>query len=106
MAEEMRDFQAESNGSDSSAMADDAATAMNGLRAVIDKASQTMRDLTQATEQWAKGAEGRAVEMGRELRNQGERAVGGISHQVAQNPLTSLAVAFALGFVAAALIRR
>jgi ElaB/YqjD/DUF883 family membrane-anchored ribosome-binding protein len=40
------------------------------------------------------------------LREQGERAVVGVSQQVEKNPLTSLAVAFALGYLAAILIRR
>jgi len=41
-----------------------------------------------------------------ELRNQGERAVSTVSQQVEHNPLTSLAVAFALGCVFGTLIRR
>jgi len=41
-----------------------------------------------------------------ELRNQGQRAVAGVSQQVEHNPLTSLAVAFALGWLIATLIRR
>ncbi len=99
MAEKVREIRSDGD-------AEEAAAAMNGLRAVIEKASQTMRDLTHAGEEWAKGAEERALEMGKELRSHGERAVGGVSKQVEQNPLTSLAVAFALGFIAAALIRR
>ena len=99
MAEKVREVRSDGD-------AEEAAAAMNGLRAVIEKASQTMRDLTQAGEEWAKGAEERALEMSKELRSRGERAVGGVSKQVEQNPLTSLAVAFALGFIAAALIRR
>ncbi len=89
-----------------SAAFEQASEAMHGLRSVIDQASQTLRDLTQAGEDWAKGAEDRAREMAKELRGQGERAVGTVSQQVERNPLTSLAVAFALGFVCAALIRR
>jgi ElaB/YqjD/DUF883 family membrane-anchored ribosome-binding protein len=41
-----------------------------------------------------------------QLRNQGERAVSTVSQQVEHNPLTSLAVVFALGCVVGTLIRR
>jgi ElaB/YqjD/DUF883 family membrane-anchored ribosome-binding protein len=41
-----------------------------------------------------------------ELRNQGEQAVAGVSKQVEQNPLTSLAIAFGLGYLLATLTRR
>jgi ElaB/YqjD/DUF883 family membrane-anchored ribosome-binding protein len=44
--------------------------------------------------------------MAMELRNQGERAVSTVSQQVEHNPLTSLAVAFAVGCVLGTLIRR
>jgi len=48
----------------------------------------------------------RARYMAKELRSQGERAVGTVSQQVEHNPGTSLAVAFAVGFICASLIRR
>ena len=71
-----------------------------------DQASQAMRDWSQVSEQWAQGTQGRVRDMAAELRNQGERAVSTVSQQVEHNPLTSLAVAFALGCVFGTLIRR
>ena len=68
--------------------------------------SRAMRDLTQVSEHWAHGLQDRARDMAKELRSQGERAVGTVSQQVEHNPLTSLAVAFAVGFLCATLIRR
>ena len=44
--------------------------------------------------------------MAKELRAQGERAVGSVSEQVEHNPMTSLAIAFAVGFLVASLVRR
>jgi hypothetical protein len=55
---------------------------------------------------WAKDAEGRAIEIGKGLRGHGARAAGGVAHQVEQNPLASLAIAFVLGFLCATLARR
>ena len=83
-----------------------ATDAIEKLRSRIDQASQAMRDLTQVSEQWAQGTQGRVRDMAMELRNQGERAVSTVSQQVEHNPLTSLAVAFALGCVVGTLIRR
>jgi ElaB/YqjD/DUF883 family membrane-anchored ribosome-binding protein len=83
-----------------------ATDAIEKLRSRIDQASQAMRDLTQVSEQWAQGTQGRVRDMAIELRSQGERAVSTVSQQVEHNPLTSLAVAFALGCVVGTLIRR
>ncbi len=83
-----------------------ATDAIEKLRSRIDQASQAMRDLTQVSEQWAQGTQGRVRDMAMELRNQGERAVSTVSQQVEHNPLTSLAVAFAVGCVFGTLIRR
>jgi ElaB/YqjD/DUF883 family membrane-anchored ribosome-binding protein len=83
-----------------------ATDAIDKLRSRIDEASQAMRDLTQVSEQWAQGTQGRVRDMAIELRNQGERAVNTVSQQVGHNPLTSLAIAFALGCVFGTLIRR
>jgi ElaB/YqjD/DUF883 family membrane-anchored ribosome-binding protein len=80
--------------------------ALHGLRSAIDQASRSLRELSRTGEQWAKDAEGRALEIGKELRGHGGRAVGGVARQVEQNPLTSLAIAFALGFLCAAVARR
>jgi len=44
-----------------------------------------MRDLTQLSEQWAQGTQGRVREIATELRNQGERAVSTVSQQVEHN---------------------
>src|SRR6201998_4834805 len=93
-----------------------AGEALDGLRSVVDQASRAVRDLTEVSQQWTKVAQARGREMGEELRNQGqralssvsqqahglreqgERALGGVSEQVERNPLTSLAIAFALGY--------
>ena len=83
-----------------------ATDAIEKLRSRIDQASQAMRDLTQVSEQWAQGTQGRVRDMAVELRSQGERAVSTVAQQVEHNPLTSLAVAFALGCVLGTLIRR
>jgi hypothetical protein len=83
-----------------------AGAALTRLRSAIDQTSHTLRELSRAGEKWAKDAEGRAIEIGKGLRGQGARAVGGVARQVEQNPLASLAVAFALGFLCATLARR
>jgi ElaB/YqjD/DUF883 family membrane-anchored ribosome-binding protein len=83
-----------------------ASEAVEKLRSVVDQASRSFRDLTQASEQWAHTAQERAAEMAKELRTQGERAVGSVSEQVEHYPLASLTVAFAVGFLVASLVRR
>jgi hypothetical protein len=92
----------EANGN---AAAEQASAALVGLGSAIDKASRSLRELSRAGEEWAKTAEGRAIEIGKDLRGRGERAVGGVARQVEQNPLASVAIAFALGFLCAALAR-
>lgn len=83
-----------------------ATEAVEKLRAVVEQASQSIRELTQASEQWAQTAQERATEMAKELRAQSERAVGTVTEQVEHNPLTSLAIAFAVGFLVASVTRR
>ena len=83
-----------------------ASEAVEKLRSVVDQASRSIRDLTEASEQWAQTAQERATEMAKELRVQGEHAVGAVSKQVEQNPLISVAVAIAVGFLVASLVRR
>jgi ElaB/YqjD/DUF883 family membrane-anchored ribosome-binding protein len=83
-----------------------ASDAVEKLRSVVDQASRSIRDLTQASEQWAQTAQDRAAKTAKELRTQGERAVDTVSQQVEHNPLTSVAIAFALGFLVASLVRR
>jgi ElaB/YqjD/DUF883 family membrane-anchored ribosome-binding protein len=85
---------------------DQANEALHGLRAAVDHASQSLRELSWAGTHWAKDAEERALALGKDLRGRGERAVGGVTRQVEQNPLTSLAVAFAVGFVCAVFVAR
>jgi ElaB/YqjD/DUF883 family membrane-anchored ribosome-binding protein len=80
-----------------------ASEAIEMLRSGIDQATRAMRDLTETSGDLAQ----RAGDMAKDLRKQSERAVSTVSHQVEQNPLTSVAIAFAVGFVVcAALIRR
>ena len=46
--------------------------AIERLRSGIDQASRAVRDLTQVGEHWAQGVQDRAVDMAKELRNQGD----------------------------------
>jgi ElaB/YqjD/DUF883 family membrane-anchored ribosome-binding protein len=80
--------------------------ALHGLRSAIYQASHSLRELGRAGEDWAKGAKERALENGKEWREQGGRALGGVTRQVEQNPLASLGIAFALGFLCAVVARR
>jgi len=83
-----------------------ATEAVEKLRSVIEQASHSISELTHASEQWAQTAQERAGEMTKELRSQGGRVVGTVSQQVEHNPLTSLAIAFAVGFLVATVTRR
>jgi ElaB/YqjD/DUF883 family membrane-anchored ribosome-binding protein len=87
------------------ALGQQANQAIEGLRSVIEQASQVLRDLTQAGSQWVQNTD-RAREMAQGLRTQGEQAVGTVSRQVEQNPMMSLAVAFAMGYLLATMTRR
>lgn len=80
--------------------------AVEKLRTAVDQASRSIKDWTQAGEQWAHEAQDRARDAAKELRNQGERAVETVQQKVEHNPLASLAVAFAVGFVVARLTKR
>ncbi|HEV2097384.1 MAG TPA: hypothetical protein VGR45_00505 [Stellaceae bacterium] len=83
-----------------------ASEAVRKLHSVVDQASRSIRELTEASEQWAQTAQERATAMAKELRGQGEHAVGTVSKQVEHNPLVSVALAFAVGFLIASLVRR
>ncbi len=83
-----------------------ATEALEKARSVLDQASQAMRDVTHGNERWVQGAVDRVVDMAAGLRSQGERAVSTVSQQVEHNPMTSLAIAFAIGFLCASLARR
>jgi ElaB/YqjD/DUF883 family membrane-anchored ribosome-binding protein len=83
-----------------------ATDAIEKLRVVVDQTTRSINDLTQVSQQWAQEAQGRAREVAKQFGEQSEWATGKISHTVEQNPLSSLAVAFALGFLAASLIKR
>ena len=76
------------------------------LRTVVDQATRSIKDLTQVSEQWAQEARGRARDVAKQLGEQGDWATGKLSETVEHNPLTSLAIAFALGFLAGSLIKR
>jgi ElaB/YqjD/DUF883 family membrane-anchored ribosome-binding protein len=95
------------NGGDSggTALGQQASQALEGLRSVIEQASQVLRDLTQAGGQWVQDTD-RAREMAQGLRVQGEQAAGTVSRQVEQNPMMSLAIAFAMGYLLATMTRR
>jgi ElaB/YqjD/DUF883 family membrane-anchored ribosome-binding protein len=104
--EERSRFRSDGGGDRALLSTQQANEAIEKLRSGIDQASRAMRDLTQVSGHWALGVQERALDVAKGLRNQGERAVTTVSHQVEHNPLTSLAVAFAVGFVCATLIRR
>jgi ElaB/YqjD/DUF883 family membrane-anchored ribosome-binding protein len=87
------------------ALARQATEALDRFRSVMEQASQAVRDLAQATGQWAPSAD-RAREVAQGLRDQGEQAVGTVSRQVEQNPMISVAIAFALGYLLASITRR
>ena len=95
------------NGGDSgaNALGHQAGQALEGLRSVIEQASQVLRDLTQAGSQWVQNTD-RARDVAQGLRTQGEQYVGTVSKQVEQNPMASIAVAFGMGFLLATLMRR
>ena len=95
------------NGGDggATALGQQASHALEGLRSVIEQASQVLRDLTPAGSQWMQNTD-RAREVAQGLRVQGEQAVGTVSRQVEQNPMMSIAVAFAMGYLLATLTRR
>jgi ElaB/YqjD/DUF883 family membrane-anchored ribosome-binding protein len=83
-----------------------ATEAVEKLRTVVDQASRSIGEFTHATGQWAQDAQKRAGDMAKELQAQGERAASTVSQQVETYPLTSLAIAFGVGFLVANLIRR
>ena len=83
-----------------------ATEAMEKLRNVVDQASQSIKEFTQIGQQWAQSAPGRAQEVAQQVREQGGRAVSQMSETVEQNPLASIAVAFAVGFLLASLFKR
>jgi ElaB/YqjD/DUF883 family membrane-anchored ribosome-binding protein len=87
------------------ALGQQASQALEGLRSVIEQASQVLREFTQAGSQWVQNTD-RARDVAQGLRVQGEQAVGTVSRQVEQNPMISLAVAFAMGYLMATLTRR
>ena len=95
------------NGGDNAgaALGQQASQAIEGLRSVIEQASQVLRDLTQAGNQWVQNSD-RAREVAQGMRNQGEQYVGTVSRQVEQNPMISIGVAFAMGYLLATLTRR
>jgi ElaB/YqjD/DUF883 family membrane-anchored ribosome-binding protein len=76
--------------------------AIETLRSGIAQATQALRDLTEASGDLAQRAGG----MAKDLPACSERVVSTISHRVEQNPLTSIAVAFALGFIICAALPR
>ena len=106
MAEQQESGRRSDDGGDAAPGAAQGGDAVEKLRTVVDQASRSIKDWTQAGEQWAHEAQDRARGAAKELRGQGERAVETVQHKVEHNPLASLAVAFAAGFVVARLMRR
>jgi len=83
-----------------------ATEAMEKLRTMVDQTSRSIKEMTQTGQQWAQDAQGRAQEYAQQLREQSGKAVGTVSETVEHNPLASMAVAFAIGFLVASLIKR
>ena len=83
-----------------------ATDAMERFRGVVDQATNTLRDLTQNSGEWARVAQVRAGEMASQVRDQSQWAVGTISRQVEQYPMTSLVVAFGVGWMIGMASRR
>lgn len=91
--------------SGSTALGQQATETIEKFRTVIDQASQSLRELVQASGQWVQSSD-RAREMAQGLRTQGEQYVGTVSRQVEQNPMMSIAIAFAMGYLLATMTRR
>jgi hypothetical protein len=83
-----------------------ATEALEGLRGAIEQASTTMRELTRAGGELAGGAQVRTRDIAGQVRSQGQRAAGTVAHQVETYPLTSLLLAFGVGYCIGALTRR
>ena len=83
-----------------------ATDAIDRLRGVVDQATTTFRDLSRVSGEWAQTAQVRAREMADQARTQGEWAVGTMSRQVEQNPVTSIAIALGVGFMLGMMTRR
>ena len=98
---------ARTDGDDSggAALGRQATETLERLRSVVDQASQSLREFGQATGQWMQSSD-RARDMAQGLRTQGEQYVGTVSRQVEQNPMISVAIAFALGYLLASMTRR
>lgn len=86
---------------------------LDRMRLLLDQASQMLRDFGTQSGQWTQAAQNRAGEMARQasdmarqLRDQSGVAVDSVSRQVERNPLTSIGIAFAVGFACAALVAR
>jgi ElaB/YqjD/DUF883 family membrane-anchored ribosome-binding protein len=63
-------------------------------------------DLRSSIEQKITLLEDDVSQFGQYLKEQGAEAVGTMSKQISERPVTTIAVAFGLGFVAAQLVRR
>ena len=98
---------ARTDGGDSggAALGRQATETLERLRSVVDQASQSLSQFAQATGQWVQSSD-RARDMAQGLRTQGEQYVGTVSRQVEQNPMISVAIAFALGYLLASMTRR
>lgn len=76
--------------------------ALDKLRATVDQTSKLLRDFGQQSGQWTQAAQDRAGEMARQLRDQSGVAVDSMSRQIESSPMTSVMVAFGIGFLCAA----
>jgi ElaB/YqjD/DUF883 family membrane-anchored ribosome-binding protein len=83
-----------------------ATDAIERLRGVVEQATTTFRDLSQASAEWAQDAQGRARDMAKNVRDQSERAMGATARQVEEYPLTSIVLAAGVGFMLGMMIQR
>jgi ElaB/YqjD/DUF883 family membrane-anchored ribosome-binding protein len=83
-----------------------ATDAIERLRGVVEQATTTVRDLSQASGEWAQTAQKQARDMAKQMREQSEWAMGTMSRQVEQYPLTSIAVAMGVGYMLGMMMRR
>lgn len=83
-----------------------ATDAIERLRGVVEQATTTFRDLSQSGGEWAQQAQVRARDMANQMRDQGEWAVGTMSRQVEQYPMTSIVMALGVGFMLGMAVRR
>ena len=83
-----------------------ATDAIDRLRGVVEQATTTFGELSRSGGEWAQQAQVRARDMANQARSQGEWAVGTMSRQVEQYPMTSIILALGVGYMLGMMTRR